>query len=229
VSLRGATAADDEQERPTRLLLPTRAGVCAPGSRPAWDHAVVRRGHSFLPASRATTHVVGKVITSSRRTIGGAPAPGEGTTIGASGRTPISSSRIGGRARRPLIGRACPDGGPGWGRRPLGHTRDDQETFEPRRGVALAFALGCSPWHAPGRRARVSSTPRACRASGQTPGSRAMGKRAPTVTAAILSGWHQSNGHQSKGVRASRSRALESPRPARGRAERSSLRPRSVR
>jgi hypothetical protein len=53
-------ALDDEEERATRLLLPTRAGVCAPGSRPGSDHAVVRRGHAFLPASRATTHVVGK-------------------------------------------------------------------------------------------------------------------------------------------------------------------------
>ena len=61
------SAADDEQERATRPLLPTRAGVCAPGSRPACDRAVVRRGHSFLPASRAITHVVGKAIGSSRR------------------------------------------------------------------------------------------------------------------------------------------------------------------
>ena len=74
--------------------------------------------HSALPAIRATTHVDGKAIGSSRRARRGAGCWLR-TTIGASGRTPISSSPVAWRraspARRPLTGRACRDGRPGGG------------------------------------------------------------------------------------------------------------------
>jgi hypothetical protein len=160
VSLRGATAADDEQERPTRLLLPTRAGVCAPGSRPAWDHAVVRRGHSFLPASRATTHVVGKAIRSSRRARRGAGCWLR-RTIGASARTLMSSSRMTWRrasaAHRPLIGSACPEGRRGGEGSALAHSGRSRDVrprppacarFRPRLAVVGTRpdgALACRP------------------------------------------------------------------------------------
>jgi hypothetical protein len=74
--------------------------------------------HEALPAMRATTHVEGKAIRSSRRARRGAGCWLR-TTRGASGRTAMSSSRIAWwrpwAARRPLTGRACPDGRPGGG------------------------------------------------------------------------------------------------------------------
>ena len=57
------------------------------------------------------------------------------TTIGVSGRTPISSGRIAWRrasaARRPLKARACPDGRPG-GEGSPGHAQDCDEGGPPR-------------------------------------------------------------------------------------------------
>jgi hypothetical protein len=74
--------------------------------------------HGTLPAMRATTHVDGNAIRSSRRARRGAGCWLR-RTIGASGRTPMSSSRMTWRrasaARRPLIGSACPDGRRGGG------------------------------------------------------------------------------------------------------------------
>ena len=67
---------------------------------------------------RAITHVEGKAIRSSRRARRSA-ACWLRRTIGASGRTPMSSSRMTWRrasaARRPLTGSACPDGRRGGG------------------------------------------------------------------------------------------------------------------
>ena len=76
------------------------------------------RDQWVLPAIRATTHVDGKPIRSSRRARRGAGCWLR-RTIGASGRTPMLSGRMTWRrasaARRPLIGRACPDGRRGGG------------------------------------------------------------------------------------------------------------------
>ena len=72
---------------------------------------------------------------------------------GASGGAPALSSPTAWRrapaARRPLTGRACPDGLPAGG--PLGHAHEDEETFDRGRRFALAFARGCRRRHAPGR------------------------------------------------------------------------------
>ena len=112
--------------------------------------------HGALPAMRAITHVVGKAIRSSRRARRGAGSWLR-RTIGASGRTPMSSNRMTWRrasaARRPLIGSACPDGrrgGKGFARRHSGRSRD----VRPRPPVC---AGGRGRRHAHGRRARVSS------------------------------------------------------------------------
>ena len=79
---------------------------------PFADAGALAATQSALPAIRATTHVEGKAIRSSRRARRGAGCWLR-TTIGASGRTPMSSSRMTWRrasaARRPLIGSACPD------------------------------------------------------------------------------------------------------------------------
>ena len=93
-------------------------GARSPADR-ARPIAVARAApHVALAAMRAITHVVGKAITSSRRARRGAGCWLR-RTIGASGRTPMSSSRMTWRrasaARRPLIGSACPDGRRGGG------------------------------------------------------------------------------------------------------------------
>ena len=79
---------------------------------------------------RAITHVVGKAMRSSRRARRGVGCWLR-TTTGASGRTPISSSRSAWRralaVRRPLTGRASTDGrrgGEGSARQRLGRSRD---------------------------------------------------------------------------------------------------------
>ena len=135
------TRSDDDQER-SGVLITDREGSVAP--------------HGTLPAMRAITHVEGKAIRSSRRARRGAGCWLR-RTIGASGRTPMSSSRMTWRrasaARRPLIGSACPDGrrgGGGFARPHSGRSRDVRQ----RPPVC---ARGRGRRHAHGRRARGSS------------------------------------------------------------------------
>ena len=116
--------------------------------------------HSALPAIRATTHVDGKAIGSSRRARRGRRLLVE-DDHGAFGGTPISSSPncvagdVGGPSScdRPRM----PGWTSRWGRGRLGHIQDDQETFDRGCRSCARFACGCGRCHAPGRRARVSS------------------------------------------------------------------------
>ena len=95
------------------------------------------------------------------------------TTLGAFGGTPISSSPIAweaaSAARRPVTGRACPDGRPGGG----GVGSDTFRTIKRRstRGCRFCgrFACGCGRRHAPGRCARVSSEAAAVRREMRAP------------------------------------------------------------
>ena len=104
---RQTPARDDKQTRRSSLL------------RLDSVRAVARAaGHVARVLMRAITHVEGKAIRSSRRARRGAGCWLR-RTIGASERTPMSSSRMTWRrasaARRPLIGSACPDGRRGGG------------------------------------------------------------------------------------------------------------------
>ena len=142
---RQTPARDDKQTRRSSLL------------RLDSVRAVARAaGHVARVLMRAIPHVEGKAIRSSRRARRGAGCWLR-RTIGAAGRTPMSSSRMTWRrasaARRPLIGRACPDrrrGGEGFARPHSGRSRD----VRPRPPVC---ARGRGRRHAHGRRACVSS------------------------------------------------------------------------
>ena len=150
---------DDEQERATRLLLSRPRQHSAPASRRSWlPQQADAREQSAVPAMRAITHAEGKAIRSSRRARRGAESCLT-TTVGVSGRTPISSSRIAWRrasaARRPLNARACPDGRPGGGRGSLGHAQDDQGSSTVAAGLrSLSPAVAVVGTH-PGRRSHL--------------------------------------------------------------------------
>ena len=146
-----AAAPDDEQARRPRLLLldkgsPLRCQHDAHGSPGGRT-----RDQWVLPAIRATTHVDGKPIRSSRRARRGAGCWLR-RTIGASGRTPMLSGRMTWRrasaARRPLIGSACPDG-----RRGGGGVRSGTLRTITRCSTAAA---GVRPWSRSSARARAA-------------------------------------------------------------------------
>ena len=151
----------------TRSLAPSTTPAlagCQSTQSPFCRYGRTDRGHPALPAMRAITHVEGKAIRSSRRARRGAGCWLR-TTIGASGRTPISSSRIAWRrasaARRPLTGRACPDGRPGGGGVRSATLRTIKRRSTPGAGLrslspAVAVvgtrpdgALACRPGRAP--------------------------------------------------------------------------------
>jgi hypothetical protein len=117
-----------------------------------------------LAAIRATTHVDGKLTRSSRRARRGAGYWSR-TTIGASGRTPISSSpsawRRASAARPPLTVRACPDGRPGGG----GVRSATLRTIESRPWppVCARFRPRLRRRHSPGPLDRWSTTSRSPR------------------------------------------------------------------
>jgi hypothetical protein len=141
-------AADDAEARGARRLL-------LESVRPS------RGPHLIWPSLRcgATTHVEGKAIRSSRRARRGAGCWLR-ATIGVSGRTPMSSSRIAWRrasaARRCLTGaHARLDAAVGEGFARAHH--DDHETFDGGRRLALVFARGCGRRRAPGRAAAQRS------------------------------------------------------------------------
>jgi hypothetical protein len=142
-----APAADDEEAR----VEASPPGECAAVARAA--------PHVALAAMRAITHVVGKAIRSSRRARRGA---------GCWLRTTMERPRDADIEEPDCVAAAI--GGPSssdrarmsgwtsrWGMGPLGDAQDDQETFDPGRRCAPAFARGCGRRHSPGRRARVSS------------------------------------------------------------------------
>ena len=113
-----------------------------------------------VPAMRATIHVDGKAIRSSRRVRRGRWLLVEGDHWD-SGRTPMSSSRVAWRRRRrpvPLLkARAWPDGRPGGAGVRSATLRTVTRRSTVAAGLRSPFARGCGRRHAPGRRARVSS------------------------------------------------------------------------
>jgi hypothetical protein len=139
-----------------------RAGVSVEPCPPRQCAAVARAAaHVALAAMRATTHVEGKPIWSSRRPRRGAGWWLRTTMAPPAGRRNRAARLRGGGRRRPVVlsQARMPRWTSRWGRGPLGHAQDDQETFDPVRRFAPAFARGCGRRHAPGRRARCSSNP----------------------------------------------------------------------
>ena len=136
----GWTTRERLVQRPPDACSRPRAGVsvepCPPRHSPAVGRAAA---HVALAAMRATTHVVGKLTRSSRRARRGAGYWSR-TTIGASGRTPISTARLRGgerrRARRPLAGAHARDGRRGGGRVGSATLRTINRTVRPRPPVA---------------------------------------------------------------------------------------------
>jgi hypothetical protein len=76
----------------------------------------------------------------------------------------LDASSFAGAGARAAGHRALPAGGGVT----LGHAQDDQATFELGRRFAVAFAGGCGRRHAPGRRARGSSSASVVVTSGAT-------------------------------------------------------------
>ena len=108
--------------------------------------------------------------------------------------------RAGLAARRPLAGRACPDGRPGR-EGPLGHARDDPETCGSGRRFTPAFVRRCGRRHARGRRARVSSEASVRSMRAETPASVNEQKRV---------------GHRCRGIGAERSSGVAMASPGSG-------------
>jgi hypothetical protein len=156
--VRRTPAPDDEQARRPRLSFRTKAALCGASTmltaHPAGRHAITGppRDSRNNPCRRQGDQVVAPGSTGRRLLVE--------DVIGATGTTPISSSPIAWRpASAPVV---LSQGAHARMDVPVGRVRwatlrTIKRRSSPGAGLRARFRPRCGRWHAPGRRARVSS------------------------------------------------------------------------